>query len=346
MNMISGNGAIIKICALVLSLLVVSLVDGAKAETLTVHDKFDRTVTVEVPVKRAVLFDTYELASTLGVWERVLGLSRFAFANDLVMATVPDAKTRFADVGTPVDVNVEALMALKPDLVVTWDLNRAVVDYLSDKGLTVIALHPESFEDVMTALALEGRLFGAEAAAERAEKEARKLMDFVRSRVAAVPSSERRRALWLVSRQNMVAGRSDVMSELLRTAGITNVADEVQQRTSDVPLERILAWNPDLLFVWGYSHADVGEILGDPQWQQLTAVRNGAVRRGPRWSTASPRVAPMTLWLAATAYPQAFADVDVIARTDAFMQALYGIAYDRMNPLLQVGKSLAEGQKR
>jgi iron complex transport system substrate-binding protein len=346
MSMISGKGAIIRGWALALSMLVVLPADGAKAETLTVHDKFDRTVTVEVPVKRAVLFDTYELAATLGVWDRVSGLSRFAFANDLVMATVPDAKTRFADVGTPVDVNVEALMALKPDLVVTWDLNRAVVDYLSDKGLTVIALHPESFEDVMTALALEGRLFGAEAAAGRAEKEARKLMDFVRDRVATVSSSERRRALWLVSRQNMVAGRSDVMSELLRTAGITNVADEIQQRTSEVPLERILSWNPDLLFVWGYSHADVGEILGDPQWQQLTAVRNGAVRRGPRWSTASPRVAPMTLWLAATAYPQAFADVDVIARTDAFMQALYGVPYDRMNPLPQVGKSLAEGQKQ
>jgi iron complex transport system substrate-binding protein len=316
----------------VLSLAILA-VGTAEAETLTVTDKFGRRVAVEVPAKRAVLLDTYELVASLGVWDRVVGLSRYAYANDLILAAVPDAKTRFVDVGTPVDVNVELLMTLKPDLVVTWDLNRATVDYMADKGLTVIALRPETFDEVMAEQALLGRLFGAEAAAARAEAEARAMMELVRSRTAAIPVPEQRRGLWMVGRQNTVAGREGVLSGLFRTAGIVNVADEVPRNTGEVSPERILAWNPDLWLVWGYSHVEVGDVLNNPQWSRIAAIRDGQVHRAPRWSTVSPRVAPMALWTAATAYPKAFADLDVIGRIDGFMRSLYGVPYARMNPV-------------
>jgi iron complex transport system substrate-binding protein len=315
---------------LVLGLLAAGTV---RAETIVVTDKFGRVVPVEAPVKRAVLLDTYELAASLGVWDRVVGLSRFAFANDLITAAIPDAKSRFADVGTPVDVNAEALMALKPDLVVTWDLNRATVDYMADKGLTVIALRPESFDEVMAAQSLLGRLFGAEAAAARSESEARAMMALVRERTSLIPEKNRRRGLWMVGRQNTVAGREGVLSSLFGFAGIVNVADEVPQRTGEVSPERILVWNPDLWLVWGYSHVDVGDVLANPQWSRIKAIHEHQVVRGPRWSTVSPRVAPMALWLAATAYPKSFADLDVTRRIDAFMQSLYGVSYTRMNPL-------------
>ncbi|NFV78818.1 ABC transporter substrate-binding protein [Magnetospirillum aberrantis] len=314
--------------------LVLFLGIEAHAESLSVTDKFGRVVTVEVPVKRAVLLDTYELVAALGAWDRVVGVSRFAFANDLIRASVPDAARRFTDVGTPVDVNIEALMALKPDLVVTWDLNRQLVDYMADKGLTVIALRPESFDEVMAAMALEGRLFGAEQAAAKAEDEARAMMAFVAGRAARLAPEQRRRGMWMVGRQNTVAGREGVLSDLLRTAGIVNAADEVERRTGEVSPERILAWNPDLLYVWGYSHTDVDEVMANPQWSQLRAVRQHAVFRGPRWSTSSPRVAAKALWVAATAYPELYADVDVVGRIDGYMRGLYGVSYDRMNPLV------------
>lgn len=315
-------------------ILLVLMAGAVRAETMTIQDKFGRSVPVEAPVKRAVLLDTYELVAALGVWDRVAGVSRFAFANDLITAAVPDAKTRFADMGTPVDVNFEALMALKPDLVVTWDLNRATVDFMADKGLTVIALRPESFDEVMAAQSLLGRLFGAEAAASRAEAETRALMDLVRRRTSSVQAPERRRGLWMVGRQNTVAGREGVLSSLLGFAGVTNVADEVPQRTGEVSPERILAWNPDLWLVWGYSHVDVGGVLANPQWARIKAIHDGQVRRAPRWSTVSPRVAPLALWVAATAYPKAFADMDVVGRIDAFMLSLYGVPYSRMNPVV------------
>lgn len=312
----------------------VFLACGARAETVVVTDKFGRSVPVEVPVRRAVLLDTYELVAALGVWDRVVGVSRFAFANDLIRATVPDAATRFADVGTPVDVNIEALLALKPDLVVTWDLNRQLVDYMADKGVTVVALRPESFDEVMADMALEGRLFGAEAAAARAEAEARKMMALVAGRAALVPEAQRRRGLWMVGRQNTVAGREGVLSGLLRAAGVVNVADPVDRRTGEVSPERILAWDPDLLLVWGYSHTDVDEVMANPQWSRMRAVRDHAVHRGPRWSTASPRVAAKALWVAATAYPQLYADIDLTATIDTYMRTLYGVPYQRMNPLV------------
>jgi iron complex transport system substrate-binding protein len=46
--------------------------------SLTLTDKLGRTVTIDIPVKRAVVVITYELVPALGIWDQIVGVSRWA----------------------------------------------------------------------------------------------------------------------------------------------------------------------------------------------------------------------------------------------------------------------------
>ncbi|MEW6215224.1 MAG: ABC transporter substrate-binding protein, partial [Nitrospirota bacterium] len=101
-------------------LFVMIVVASSEAATITYTDKLGRKITVSVPVKRAVFFITYELIPALDIWDRVVGIGRWAYNNDLMKATKPDIASTIPSTGSGSDVNIEALLKLKPDLVITW----------------------------------------------------------------------------------------------------------------------------------------------------------------------------------------------------------------------------------
>ena len=70
-------------------------------------------------MRRAVVLVSYELVPVLGVWDRVVGVARWAYDNDVVRQSNPDIRS-IPSVGSGTDVNMEALLKLKPDLVLTW----------------------------------------------------------------------------------------------------------------------------------------------------------------------------------------------------------------------------------
>jgi iron complex transport system substrate-binding protein len=65
----------------------------------------------------------------------------------------------------------------------------------------------------------------------------------------------------------------------------------------------------------------------------VRAVQDRAVFKAPPWSTWSPRLAPVALWMAASAYPDAFAGTEVAKRIDRFYRDVYGIPYEKVRPI-------------
>jgi len=305
----------------------------AHAEKVTVHDKLGRTITLEAPVKRAVLFETYELLPALGSWDRIAGLSRYAFDNDLIRAVRPNVRDEIADVGAMSDMNVERLLALRPDVVVGWNLSPQAAAFLDAKGIPVVLLNPQTLEELEQTLRIEGTLFGKPAEAERVIAAMRSMMGKAAERTRDIPEDQRRRALWMMGKPTAVGARHSVGAQALEAVGLRNVAAELDQPWVEVPVERILAWNPDAVFIWGWARFEPADILNAPHWRNMAAVRSGSVWKTPRWSTWSPRVAPMALWMAAKAYPDHFRGFPVTAEIDAFFRQVYGIPYSRVAPL-------------
>lgn len=322
-----------RLCHALLSLLILLPVFATPAAAFTYRDKMGRTVTVTTPVKRAVLYETYELLPVTGAWNQMAGLSRYAYSNDLLLAINANRLRRIPDAGSAMDTNAEVLLKLKPDVVLTWTVNPAAVRFLEHKGLTVISVYPESINELYGVMRMQGKLFGQEKRIESAIARMEGLFSLIRKRVAGIPPSQRKTALYLTGKQTRANGRIGVTNDLFNLMGLKNAGNEINERSCDVPLERIISWNPDLVFIWGSARYSAADLKGNPQWRHIKAVKNGTVFKEPKWGTWSPRLAPIALWMASRAYPERFRDIDIDKTIDRFYHDLYGIPYARVRQI-------------
>ena len=318
---------------MVMALFFISMSLQASAETLTYKDKLGRTVNIPVPVKRAVFFQTYELIPALGIWDNVVGIGRYAYNNDLMKAVKPDIEKTIPSAGSGTDINMEALLRLQPDLVITWTYNPENVRFMEERGIRVVSIYPESLPELNETMIFQGKVFGKEKKARQIIASMEAIFSDIKKRVAPMPAAKKQKVLWVGSRPNAVACRIGVNNDIITMIGGVNPAAIIDQRNADVPVERIIAWNPDVIFIWGNATYNSKDILNNPQWQAIKAVRSGRVYKAPEWSTWSPRLAPIALWMAMKTYPAQFSDINYFARANQFYKKIFGISYDKVNKI-------------
>ncbi len=309
--------------------LVLAIQSVSVAGTVSYRDKLGRVTTVTAPVKRAVILSTYEIIPMLDAWNSVAGVGRWAYDNDLIKATKTDVRS-IPSVGTGTDINMEALFRLNPDVVITWTFRPEQVSFMEKRGLKVIAVYPDSIAEMYDVLRMHGKLFGKEKSMNASIARMESMFTMIKRRVEKVPVSGRRKALWLGTRMTNVSGGTGLSGETLEMIGAVNPAANIKQRNVDVSVEKIIEWNPDVIFIWGGAKYGADDILKNPQWRYVNAVKNRKVYKTPEWSTWSPRIAPVTLWMACRTYPEYFRDVRLDASIDEFYRKTFNIPYRKV----------------
>ncbi len=300
---------------------------SATAETVIVRDKLERMVSIDTPVKRAVFFQTYELIPALGIWDKVAGIGRYAYSNDLMRTLKPDIAQTIPSAGSGIDINIEALMKLKPDLVITWTSKPENISFMEARGLSVYAMYPDSLQELYDVMLFHGRIFDRKKRMSLVIGEMERIFRSIRRHVAAIPLSGRKKVLWISSRPTSVACGVGVTQDIFTMIGGVNPAAGIQQRNAEMSVEKIVAWDPDVIFIWGNAKYTAQDIFSNSQWRFIRAVKNGRVYKAPEWSTWSPRIAPIALWMAMRTYPEYFKDVNLDKVTDNFYRKTYGISY-------------------
>ena len=313
--------------------LVVMLAHVLVGETIQFTDKLGRTTRLEVPVNRAVIYHLFEYLPPLDCWDRIAGLSRYAHKSELMLAAKPDIASTIPSAGSGADINMETLLNLRPDVVLTWTYRPEMVRFLEQKGIKVIAIYPDSIREMFDIVALEGRLFGRQKEAESVIRQMNRIFGLIRQRAAKIPPQNKAKVLWTYSRQNSVGAGASLPEELISMIGAVNVAGAMHQRTAEISIESILGWNPDVVFVWGNANYQAEEILNSTQWRSIKAVRDKKVFKTPEWSTWSPCLAVVALWMAVKTYPELYRDIDFHAVADRFFQDVFGF------PILETGRN-------
>jgi iron complex transport system substrate-binding protein len=302
-------------------------VPESQAGVLIYKDKLDRTVRVRTPAKRAVFFISYELIPVLNIWDKVIGIGRWAYDNDLMKAIKPDIRNNIPSMGSGTDINIEALLKLKPDIVITWTFKPEAVRFMEEKGLKVIAIYPDSLTELYDVMRLHGRLFAKEKYMERTISEMEKVFTLIKGKVSNIPDNKRKKVLWLGGKPTSLACGIGVTNDIFKMIGGINPVAAIRQRNADVPMERIMAWNPYVIFIWGNAAYSAQDILNSQQWRFIKAVKEGRVYKAPEWSTWSPRLAPIALWMAMKTYPEYFRDINFEKITDSFYRKVFNISY-------------------
>ncbi|MCE5334143.1 MAG: ABC transporter substrate-binding protein [Desulfobacteraceae bacterium] len=297
-----------------------------RADAVTVRDAGGKEIEIATPVKRVVFLSLYELIPVFDVWDSVVGLNRWAYDSE-VLKGFPRMK-EIPSVGTADSVNVEALLALRPDLVITWSYKPEVAEFLIRKGLAVISVYPESLDELYAILDMCGTLFQKEERAAEIKLLMRETCARLEAKASEIPPEKRRKVLWLWQKPTTVSGGVGLQQDLIRLIGALNPAGAIRAKHPEVSMESIVAWNPDVIFIWGNARYGPKDILAGSRWKAVKAVREGRVYKAPTLSNWSPAITGMALWMAWKTYPEYFdrGALEDMARQSR--QRCFGVPFD------------------
>ena len=207
-------------------------------------------------------------------------LAYAAGAGDALVATVeysdyPAAARALPRVGDAWRVDVERVLALRPDLVLAWASGtpRETIDTLESLGLKVASIATYRLADVPAALRQVGRIAGTPAVAEDA---ASRFETSIRNLARAHGDAPVLSVFIQIDDEPLytVNGRH-VMSEVVELCGGRNVLADLPQLAPPVSLEAVLALDPQVILSTDDTIADPHAIWR--RWPQLAAVRAGTI---------------------------------------------------------------------
>jgi iron complex transport system substrate-binding protein len=260
------------------------------ATSITLTDGLNRTVTLASPAQRVVSLApaNTEILFAIGAGAQVVGRDE---ASDY-----PAEALSLPTIGGYSGFNLEAIVALHPDLVLAGGINTPeLVASLEKLGLTVYLLpNPTTLEEMYTNLETVARLTGH-------ESETATLVESLKRRVAAVdekimPLSYAPTVYYELDATDptkpYTAGPGSFVDLLIARAGGINVGAELQSQWAQISLEQLVVANPAIIILGDAAYGETPEKVAQrPGWGTLTAIQTGQVfefddnlvsRPGPR----------------------------------------------------------------
>ncbi len=210
-------------------------------------------------------------------------LTELAFdagAGDRIVATVeysnhPDAARSIPRIGDAFRVDLERLLALRPDAVLVWESGTPAptVERIRALQLPVISFQTQRLEHVATVLRAIGKLAGtsetAEPAASDYERHIEELRDQYRDRTPLRVFIEvDDRPLYTVNGQQII-------SEIVELCGGRNVFADLSELAPAIGIESVIAANPQVIVSTDDTVRDAAAVWS--RWRHIDAVRTGNV---------------------------------------------------------------------
>lgn len=241
-----------------------------------------------------------ETLFALGAGGEVVGVSQYC--------DYPPAATRLPRVGSFLTPNVEAIIGLRPTLVIGLGLSSDTreLGVLRATGCGVMITSDDSLAEIEASIVTVGARIGRAQAARAMQSSINAEIDSVRAKVAG---TRRLRVLMLVGHEPIYAvGKRTYLDDLLTLANSENVADSSAQQWPELSLEYIIAARPDVIL-----DGQMGTGAAAPRnfWNRfpiIPAVRNHRVYGYPQNPVLhpGPRVGKSLEMIAAMIHPERF----------------------------------------
>lgn len=316
-----------------------------KDNSVIVTDGLGRQVKITSPIKR--ISTSYGIAThmvfALGVQDKLVGMDSPSQNNEFFKAMLPASAT-MASGGSPKDVNIEQVLALKPDLVLVPGRNQELVKSLEQRGLNVFGVVAEDFDQLKQSMLSLGTAFGKEEQARAYVKYYDATVKFVTERNSKLKDAELP-LVYLVGPMGSLSTCSADMYQnfLIKQCGGRNAGEELKIDAAskgwvEISAEQLLKWNPDFILIPQYAGSTPEDIYSDGRFQGLKAVKNKQVLWFPSklnpWDYPSPQAVLGIKWLAQTLHPDLYKDVDMTVEANNFFKQFYGKTFTEIGGTL------------
>lgn len=217
----------------------------AFAEPVALRDDRGVQLSLPRPAQRLVAAAPHlaELVAAAGAGGRLVGVVRFS--------DYPPVLSGLPRVGDAGGLDIEGILALRPDLVLAWKSGNRAADIarLQSLGLKVFVSEPTVLADVGRVLRDIGVLAGTESAARRAAAEFEQEL----ARLARPDPGDRavRVFVQIWDQPLMTVNGRHLISDVLRRCGGRNIFADLPTLAGPVSIEAVLAADPQVIIATG-----------------------------------------------------------------------------------------------
>ncbi len=261
------------------------------APFLTIVDDYGRTVVLPARPQRIVTLapSATEMIFAVGAGDRLVG-------RDELSDYPPEAKNVPSIGGTYPTINTEAIVAMRPDLILAPGvISPEQVKALEDLKLVVFHQRtPKDIEEIFQQILTVGQLTGNVQQAEKVVADLRARLTAIEEKVRQ--AKDRPKVFYELDATDpskpWTAGPGSFIDRLITRAGGQNIGASLTSEWGQISLEELIRQDPDLIILGTANYGETPEkVRQRPGWNRLRAVREGRIypidadlisRPGPR----------------------------------------------------------------
>jgi iron complex transport system substrate-binding protein len=241
-----------------------------------------------------------EILFALGMGGRVIGVTRHC--------NFPAVAATKASVGSYIDLNIEKILALKPDLVIaTADGNeKGSVERVAAFNIPVLVTNPKNLDEIYETIRTIGRVTKEEKKADQLVHSLRKRAERV---IAASFSLPKPRIFLQINEHPLISvGRDTFHNHLIQLAGGINISGDSAVKYPKYSIEQVLRSDPDVILITSMERGVAAERKRErwKQWKELQAVKENRIHiiNSDLLDRPSPRLVEGLETLARAIHPQ------------------------------------------
>lgn len=351
------------------ALIFMNCASGAEASRVITDEAGDK-VTVPDKIERIAVAGILPFPSVITVFlgsaEKLVGIppaSMGAAKAGLLGELFPEILKAQTGYTAGLDLNIEELMKLRPDVVFYLAGNKEMGKMIKNAGLPAVAISPTKWNyDVLRTydewIKTLSQIFPESAKSKEVSRYSKKVYADIQKKVGKIKPADRKKALFLFQyddKRMVTSGRSFFGQYWCDAVGARNAAEEVPADNSNavITMEQVYKWNPDVIFITNFTPAlpeDLyGNKIGGHDWSAVKAVKERAVYKMPlgTYRSYTPGAdTPVTLmWMAQKVYPELFKEVDMRKEVRNYYKKLYGITLSdrQIEQMYNQGRGSAAG---
>jgi iron complex transport system substrate-binding protein len=257
-------------CTACIACIAITHASIAHAAAVTVTDDTGATITLTAPAQRVVSLapHTTELLYAAGGETKIVGAVSYS--------DYPPQAKQLPRVGDNKALDLERIVALRPDLIVVWRHGNAQrqIEQLRDLHVPLFFSEPRHLDDIATTLTKLGQLLGTSPVADKAASDFRQSIAQLQARYADKPSVGVFYEVW--DRPLMTLNGTHLISDVIALCGGHNVFAQLEPLVPTVSTEAVLAANPEAIVTAApgatASNATLPQLDSWRQWPAITAV--------------------------------------------------------------------------
>lgn len=262
----------------------IAVTAATASAAITVRDDDGNAVTLQKPAQRVLAMAPHvtELLFAAGGADKIVGAVTYS--------DYPEAAKKIPRVGDNRQIDMERVIAMKPDLIVIWmhGASERQIDMLRQLGIPMYHSEPLKLDGIADSLVRLGQLMGTEKVAQPAADEIRKQFAALGKQYSARPPVRLFYQVW--DKPLYTLSDKSIVSDAIRLCGGVNVFGDLKVAAPVVSVEAVLQADPEAIF--GTSEKDYGSINLWRPYPNMLAVKNDNLFRldGELLNRAGPRM--------------------------------------------------------